>query len=264
MKKNIFFLLFFVVTACVPESQYPAELPEASKINTFESEGIMSEIFVDKNENIFRITSRDSTGKLCFSPIYGAAEIFILKKGNCITTSSYDENGKPMINALYGYSYSHIITNDDNYILEESYYDEKNRPIVPFDEDCAIKRFEYDENNNLIKTAVYDAGKKIILPVVTTEYDSRNLPVKISNMDGKGNPVLNGEGYAFMSSVYNERGLITEYSYCDENGNPAMVTNADNETVHAKAVFTYSDDDILIATAYFDADDKKIKTEEYD
>ncbi len=161
-------------------------------------------------------------------------------KGNCIQEEGYLSAACGIVQYTY---------NDDNLVIQEKYlksdgspgtdengvfayqyeYDAQGRwtKLMMLDsagnpEDAmgyAAREYQYDENNNLIRTIDY--GKDGVLSQELHTYDEKGDRVLTSHLDGAGNPLMTDDG-AYVMRDYNDTGDVIRVSYYDTEGNPYL------------------------------------------
>ncbi|MGN0033989.1 MAG: serine/threonine-protein kinase [Candidatus Limimorpha sp.] len=209
----------------------------------------------DLRGNITKMSYLDEEGNLTLS-----------NEGIAITEYKYDDNGNEVLRQFFdknnkptkgyiGFAQKAYTYDDKGHMLSNRYYDVKNDLVLvdgiagnnykrdghgniieefPIGTDKKIAkgklmvRYKYDDKDNLIEFAVFDAdGKPAInsndIHKYTQKFNNRNQCIETCYYNTKGEltPYSN-YNYCIVRSEYDERGLNVKVSYFDKNNNPAI------------------------------------------
>ena len=209
----------------------------------------------DLRGNITKMSYLDEEGNLTLS-----------NEGIAITEYKYDDNGNEVLRQFFdkdnkptkgyiGFAQKAYTYDDKGHMLSDRYYDVKNELVLvdgiagnnykrdghgniieefPIGTDQKIAkgklmvRCKYDDKDNLIELAVFDAdGKPAInsndIHKYTQKFNNRNQCIETCYYNTKGELTpYSDHNYCIERSEYDERGLKVKVSYFDKNNNPAI------------------------------------------
>lgn len=168
-----------------------------------------------------------------------------------------DSNHEAAINK-YGFAVTQYEYNEDNYLVEEAYYDKSGRRTNYVDDEnnlYSIGRMDVDDNGLVLSYAIFNTQEQPIeskdgvhkrvmeyddqgnitsekylnkeekptkfmgfYNSVKLEYDDLNQPVKTSYLDENGRLTYDEHGIAIVKRTFNPMGNVTKYEYIDKDG----------------------------------------------
>lgn len=145
-------------------------------------------------------------------------------QGNLVVERYYDADNNPTACREGGYaSFQKKFKNGK--CIEEAYYAADGTLVLRNDENCAVKRWQYDELGQCISEAFYDTkgqsiiNKKYLCAMFEYAYDSRGYQTDIRYRDVDGKIMIRPDlGYAHIRKEYDDRGNTTMEFYYDEEG----------------------------------------------
>lgn len=152
-------------------------------------------------------------------------------KGNLNRMSFWKDDNTPMMNN-YGFHIKNSIFNQDNQLVEESYYDKDGDPVIVPGTGAKV-RYSYDSRRQLVGTSFYGNGIKDEL-------------------------ILTELGYAEVSYSYDERGNMIDIMYYDEDHELTNCTLG-----YAHQLNSYGERCELLTSTFYDAFNEQLKCIEY-
>lgn len=160
---------------------------------------------------------------------YHKTEIEYNTKNQMIEQRAYAVDGSLMNFQGKGYAIMRLGYDLYGNIIDESYYDQTNKPAKDehgihhykneYDHlQRIIRKLRFDEKGN-ITSAVYGAAETVF------EYDIKGNETCRAFFDEKGNRVTLIDGWSFYRSTYDEKGNQTSIAYFDKNEKPVLVHN---------------------------------------
>lgn len=222
---------------------------------------------LDNNNICTAVYERDVRGNITKALFYNEeGELTLSGEGIAITEYKYDDNGNEILRQFFdkdnkltkgyiGFAQKAYTYDDKGHMLSDRYYDVKNDLVlvdgiagnnykrdghgniieefpIGIDQKIAkgklMVRCKYDEKDNLIELAVFDAdGKPAInsndIHKYTQKFNNRNQCIETCYYNTKGELTpYSDHNYCIERSEYDERGLKVKVSYFDKNNNPAI------------------------------------------
>ena len=197
-----------------------------------------------------------------------------LRTGQSAVESAYDSAGHQTEVRFYGVNDEPVEIGEENRggyhkvarvydgsgrIIREDYFDTDGKPAV-LKEGFFSKAYEYDEAGNIISEKYFDLDNKPVLcsngyAEVRREFDNfgRVTVEKYCGTDGE--QVSLPTGQASVRYMYDERGLISEMSFYDAEGLPALVEK-DSYNGYQKVKLKYDELGRLRREDFYDAEGK--------
>lgn len=252
------------------------------KLVTYQG-GVGEDYTLDERGNVLVETTVGADGKLAKGKLI--AKYKYDKFDNEIEFSVYDRDGKPANNSL-GYHKRTYVYDERNQIIERRYYGKDNKLTTYDDDDYAIKKDEYDNKGNNVKTSYFNVkekpvccsegwassireydnygnvirqrffgvdGKptdpKVMMPEGIARYDKWNNMIYLASGDGNGNIIMNNKrGCAITKYEFDKKGNKLSESYFDQYDKP-MINK--KEGCHMMKI-TYDETGNILSEAYFD------------
>lgn len=172
----------------------------------------------DKMGNTTRYEYRDKDGKHLVNCHEGQAvlEVTYDNLGNIQTVRNYNSQLKPCMTSYGFYAKEFVYDEKTNFNTQIKYYF-ANGSIKQID------KYTYDNSGNLTAKWTVNGNGTLIESVLHYEYDDHNNVTKhyATNLHGK-RVNQSGVSYCEVKCLYDERGNITEQTYWDANGKPAI------------------------------------------
>ena len=201
------------------------------------------------------------------------------KTGNITQIEFYGTDGKTHVNSHEGYAVQKIAYDNLGHIKTIHYYDAAMKPSVPqgyfakeyvYDSNTnfttqekfynaagavsTVNHYTYDNNGNLTASWTVNGAGTLLGTVEKYEYDGHHRVCKVYNTDLSGKKV-NAVGLSYCETLkkYDARGNITEETFLDVNGKPAV----DEEMVY-KRIVEYDERNYCVYTKNLGKDNKPV------
>lgn len=265
---------------CIKQSNFGTDMqPTTSNAN------ICSVVMErDLRGNITKMSYLDEEGNLTLS-----------NEGIAITEYKYDDNGNEILRQFFdkdnkptkgyiGFAQKAYTYDDKGHMLSERYYDVKNDLVlvdgiagnnykrdghgniieefpIGIDQKMAkgrlMVRYAYDDKDNLIEFAVFDAeGKPTTnsnnIHKYTQKFNNRNQCIETCYYNTKGELTsYSNHNYCIERSEFDEKGQVVKVSYFDKNNQPTIYYG-DNDGHYSIRTIEYDQYGRTIKNFYFD------------
>lgn len=242
------------------------------------------------------VYERDVRGNITKALFYNEdGNLTLSGEGIASIKYKYDENGNEVLRQFFdkennltkgylGYAQNACTYDDKGHVLSERYYDAKNNLVlvdgiagtnykvdahgniieefpIGVDQKLArnklIVRYKYDDKDNAIEFAVFNADGKPELNSnnfhkYTQKFNKRNQCVEICyyNIKGELTPFSNNK-FCIKRTEYDEKGLEIKVSYYDKNNQPTLYYGS-QEGGYASFVSEYDMYGRVVKQFYFD------------
>lgn len=254
----------------------------------------------DNNNINTVVVERDVRGNITKELYYNEdGELTLSGEGIAIVKYKYDDNGNEILRQFFdtdnkptkgyfGYAQMACTYDDKGHVLSERYYDVKNELVlvdgiagnnykrdsrgniieefpIGIDQKMAkgrlMIRYNYDDKDNLVEYAVFDANGKPTtnmdnIHMITRKYNNRNQCIETCYHNTKGElTTYSNHNYCIERSEYNEYGQIIKVSYFDKNNQPTFyLGNLDGR--YSTFAAEYDQYGRVIRNLYFDKNGK--------
>ena len=255
---------------------------------------------VNNNNICTSVYERDVRGNITKALFYNEeGELSLSSEGIAIIEYKYDDNGNEVLRQFFdtenkptkgylGYAQRAYTYDDKGHLLSDRYYDAKKELVLvdgiagnnykrdahgniieeyPIGVDQKIAkgklmaRYKYDEKDNLIEFALFDADGKpetnsYKFHKYTQKFNNRNQCIETCYYNTKGELTsYSDHNYCIERSEYDEKGQIVKVSYFDKNGLPTIYYG-DNDGDYSSRAIEYDQYGRMVKNFYFDKDGK--------
>ncbi len=255
---------------------------------------------VNNNNICTSVYERDVRGNITKALFYNEeGELSLSSEGIAIIEYKYDDNGNEVLRLFFdtenkptkgylGYAQRAYTYDDKGHLLSDRYYDAKKELVLvdgiagnnykrdahgniieeyPIGVDQKIAkgklmaRYKYDEKDNLIEFALFDADGKpetnsYKFHKYTQKFNNRNQCIETCYYNTKGELTsYSDHNYCIERSEYDEKGQIVKVSYFDKNGLPTIYCG-DNDGDYSSRAIEYDQYGRMVKNFYFDKDGK--------
>ncbi len=251
------------------------------------------------NANICSIVmERDLRGNITKMLYYDEDDNLTLSnEGIAITEYKFDDNGNEILRQFFdkdhkatkgyiGFAQKTYTYDEKGHMLSERYHDVKNNLVlvngiagnnykrdghgniieefpIGIDQKLArgrlMTRYKYDEKDNLIEFAVFDADGKPAtnsndIHKYTQKFNNRNQCIETCYFNTKGELTsYSNHNYCIARSEYDEKGQEVKVSYFDKNNQPTIYYG-DSDGHYSSRTIEYDQFGRTIRNYYFDKD----------
>ncbi len=203
-------------------------------INNIDGYAIQQNKFDGNTNNIERLFF-DANNKPSFNKKIGAfgEKYEYTENGDMKTKYFVDNKGNIQNSALNLYAKTSMLYDEAGNLLEESFFDANDKPVVPEDNLAHLKKMEYSSQGLLLKNSYFDINKKPLLlkkcacVSVQFEYDSMGNNTKEIYLNLQNTPTKQGrEGIAWRTFKYDIFGENTLTQFFDFNGKEITINGS--------------------------------------
>jgi serine/threonine-protein kinase len=192
-------------------------------------------------------------------PTLSGAEISIVEyqydeNGNMTQMQFFNIDGKPTKGTL-GYA-KNVYTYDENgHLLTQRYYGVNDKPIIV--DEIAGENYKRDARGNIIEEYSVGTDGKLAKGylVARYKYDEKDNLIEWAVFDADGRPKTNYNDIHKYTQKFNSRNQCIETCYYNTNG--SLTTYSDNTFCIVRQ--EYNDRGLNTRTSYFDKNDKPVE-----
>ena len=186
---------------------------------TYNKNGIaICQYTYDRTGNIIKYENLDKDGRTLVNchDGYAVEDVTYDALGNIKTIHNYNSSMKPCMTSYGYYAKEYVYDDKTNFTTEVKFYNAKGGV-------SKIDRYAYDGNGNRIKEWSVNGSGTLQNVVYNYNFNSNNKIIKMycANLNGKR---VNNKGteYCEITVAYDERGNMTEQTFLNINGQPAL------------------------------------------
>jgi hypothetical protein len=169
----------------------------------------------------------------------------------------YNAKNMPVIATGIGYFRIRNEYDNNGHIISEAFFNTENQPMAIRDGQVSSCKYFYNDREEMVRDEYFGLnGLHAITENGTSsiehEYE-KGFEIKETRKDAKGQinrSDATGDGIAIIKKKFDERGNKISESYFDEKERPI-----NNQAGYHRLLNTYSKDNMLLETAYFDNND---------